>query len=324
MTRLQLLLLVLLLGLVGLDLAIVVLGGFTVDLPGYGMVALLSATLAGGGLFYRNIRPDSRLAAMLFGTAFLCAFSASAGLLNYLLLPVAGVRIDAALAAWDRSMGFSWPAIMAAAADQPALMTLLLLAYGSMLPQIALLAIALARRGEGEPVYRFCLAIAAGALFCIGIWTLYPSFGAFSIYELDDGVAARISPALGTDYAHELTGLLANGTSMISPSSVKGLIGFPSYHAVLALLAARFAWDVPRLRWPFLVLNLLVMLSVPVQGGHHLLDLLAAFPVTWAALKLAGIQPIPATIRSVVNKSSKLPEISSLNRLCRTRTQRLR
>ena len=33
--------------------------------------------------------------------------------------------------------------------------------------------------------------------------------------------------------------------------------------------------------------DLPVLLSAPVEGGHHLVDVLAAFPVAWAALALA-------------------------------------
>ena len=39
------------------------------------------------------------------------------------------------------------------------------------------------------------------------------------------------------------------------------LIGFPSYHCVLALLVSWHAWELKRLRWPLLLLNALVMIS---------------------------------------------------------------
>ena len=52
--------------------------------------------------------------------AFLVVFSASASMLNYCLLSVAGHRVDASLAAIDRSLGFDWPLVMAAVAHHPA------------------------------------------------------------------------------------------------------------------------------------------------------------------------------------------------------------
>lgn len=287
MTRLERLLLLLVLALVAADIAGILALGVRIDGPAYGGIALLVAALLAGAVFYRTVRPAPPLAAMLAGCAFLCAFSAAGAMLNYLLLPVTGPRIDVMLAAFDRALGFSWPAAAAWAADHRLASAILLLAYGTMLPQVALLLLVLARRPENQRALGFCLAIALGALFCIAIWTLRPSFGAFSVYGLDPAVAARFHPALGPGYARDLATLLAQGPSFISPGAVKGLIGFPSYHAVMALIVTRFAWNLHGLRWPVLALNLLVLVSAPVEGGHHLVDVLAAFPVAWAALALA-------------------------------------
>jgi hypothetical protein len=293
-TRLERLLLLLVLALMAADIAGVLALGVGIDGPAYGRVALLVAALLAGAIFYRIVRPAPPLAAMLAGCAFLCAFSAAGAMLNYLLLPVAGPRIDVMLAGWDRALGFSWPMAAAWAADHRLAAAILLLAYGTMLPQVALLLLVLARRPQNQRAHIFCLAIALGALFCVAIWTLRPSFGAFSVYVLDPAVASRFHPALGPDYARALTALLAQGPSFLSPGEMKGLIGFPSYHVVMALIVTRFAWPLRALRWPVLVLNLLVVISAPVEGGHHLVDVLAAFPVAWAALALARRAAAPS------------------------------
>ncbi len=80
---------------------------------------------------------------LLFGTSFLLAMSASFSVLNYLLLTVAGPRIDLQLAAVDRAMGVDWPAMIAFVAHYPVTNAVLQLVYVSVLPQIALLLIAI-------------------------------------------------------------------------------------------------------------------------------------------------------------------------------------
>jgi len=322
-TRLETSLLLLVLGLAGTDAVLALALHVRVDGPGYAGVALLSSGLLAGAVFYRRVRPDARLAAMLGACAFLCAFSAAAAMLNYLLLAVAGGRIDGVLAAWDRALGFDWPRIMMLAAAHPRIAGLLLIAYGSMLPQVALLMIALARRPAQEQALRFCFAIALGALVCIAVWTLWPSFGAFSIYAADPARDGRLHPALDADYARALVSLLAEGPRLASPTAVKGLIGFPSYHAVMALIVARFAWDLPWLRWPLLALNLLVLVSVPVEGGHHLVDLLAAFPVAWASLALARRKVSPE-IPVMVNKARLLTVAQPQNTVFRAEMAKMR
>jgi hypothetical protein len=173
------------------------------------MAALFSpepavALPVGCSRFYQTRQTEPRLAAMLFGTGFLCAFSLGASLLNYLLLTRVGTRLDLQLAALH-----------------PRLNATALVVYFSMLPQVALLVIALATV-ERAGVYRFCLAL---------------------------------DPA----YANELVRLLHDGPGFISPRDTKGLVGFPSYHAVLALLVIWYARGIRFLRWPATLLNSAVL-----------------------------------------------------------------
>ena len=260
---------------------------FQVDYERYVGLALLSLLLFGGSEFYRSKRPDPRLSAMLFGAGFLCLFSAAASVLNYCLLTVAGGRIDAALAAIDRSLGFNWPAIMIALAPHTRVTWALFVAYNSALPQVAILLCALGRAPSYISIYRFCIAMSVGALICIVTWSIAPSFGAISVYGVP-AAASHMELALDQNYAQILINLLAHGPGLISPIDVKGLIGFPSYHTVLALLTIYYTWPLKLLRWPVLLLNLLVLAATPIQGGHHLIDVLAGIPVTLLALFAAG------------------------------------
>jgi hypothetical protein len=284
--------------LAGVDVLWAVLGHFQLDWASYFRLGLLVLLLLAGGRFYQRARPDPRLAAMLNGTGFLLAFSLGASVLNYLLLTRAGARIDVALAALDRAMGFDWPRAMVWMARHPFLNLMALTAYSSMLPQVALLTIVLATK-EPERVYRFLLAVALSALACIAIWSFAPSFGAFSVYPPPPAMALALDQA----YAHDLVRLLRDGPGLISPRDTKGLIGFPSYHAVLALLVMWHARKLAFLRWPALLLNGAVLLATPIQGGHHLLDVLAAFPVAAAALLIVRKGHAAAKLFSVVNKA---------------------
>jgi membrane-associated phospholipid phosphatase len=80
------------------------------------------------------------------------------------------------------------------------------------------------------------------------------------------------------------------------------LIGFPSYHCILALVVCWSARSLKRLRWPLWVANALVIVSTPIQGGHHLADVLAAFPVAAIVLFIAGWREASAKPSSLVNK----------------------
>lgn len=297
-------LLALLAALAAIDGLWLVFGHFRLDSGAFLGLGMLAALLLMAAQFYRTARPDPRIAAMLFGAGFLCLFSSEASILNYLLLTKAGARIDPALAALDRAMGLDWPGLMHWMGQHPRLNAAAYIVYSSTLPQVALSAIVLAGI-DPDRVYRFCFALALSALLCIAIWGFAPSFGAFSVYPPLD---AGMDLALNSGYAQELVRLLREGPGLISPHNAKGLIGFPSYHAVLALLVLWNLRDVKFLRWPVWALNLAVVLVTPVQGGHHFIDVFASFPVAALSIFAAARLARSAKMREPVNKSSTAPE----------------
>jgi len=60
----------------------------------------------------------------------------------------------------------------------------------------------------------------------------------------------------------------------ISQADAQGLVSLPSFHTALGVLFC-LTLRHSRLGWPCLLLNLLMIASTPVMGGHYLVDLLA-------------------------------------------------
>ena len=259
---------------------------FDIDRAAYARLAALSSVLCLASIFYARVRNAPSIAAMLFGTAFLIAFSAGFSVLNYFLLTVAHARIDAELAALDRAMGVNWPLMVTAMVPHPVINGILRLGYESVLPQVALLLACLGWRRQTKDINEFCVALAVGAALTVAIWTVFPSFGAFSVYDLPPAVSARLNLSLDQHYAHDLVRLLANGPGRISPTELKGLIGFPSFHAAMAILVVWYGRTLPYIRGPLLAWNLLVLVATPIQGGHHVVDVLGGFGVVALSILL--------------------------------------
>ena len=68
--------------------------------------------------------------------------------------------------------------------------------------------------------------------------------------------------ALNPAYGADLVRLLRDGPGLINPVDGRGLIGFPSFHTAVALIAMWQIRDVPYLRWPLLILAGAMVLSV--------------------------------------------------------------
>jgi hypothetical protein len=306
-------------GLVLVDLAWWRLGHFQVA-PVYAGSLGLGLVLLAAGIFYETRRGEPRLAAMLLGGAFLVIFSAGASVMNSFLLTVAGPNSDAFFDRLDRALGFHWDAALLAVVRHPLLNQLFFVCYNLVLPEIAILVVALAVWGRVDSVYRFCARLALGACITIAIWTIAPAFGAMALYVMPQGLHPLLSMTGEAGRAQIL--MLHNGPGFIAPDVLHGsLIGFPSYHCVLALLLAWHGWALKRLRWPLLLLNAIVVVSTPSQGGHHLMDVLGAIPVTALAIFITRARQVPqssAEMRAMVNKSPKLtfkPAFSGLLRI---------
>jgi len=301
--------------LFGLSAAVVIvdfvwamIGKFQIDLLAYAQLGLMSMALLAGGFYYQTKRAEPELAAMLMGASFLCLFSAAASMLNYFFLTLHGPRIDDILVAADRTLGFDWYSTMIAMARYPLLNEVFFRVYNMVLPEIALVMVALAWTGQVEKVYRYCVALGVGALIAIALWALAPSLGAKSLYTLPPEVVSTLTLSVTGDYGKALVALLRDGPGYISPSDLRGLIAFPSYHGVLALIVAWYGWHLRWLRWPLLLLNATVIVSSPIQGGHHMVDLLGSFPVTALALYLATLgetKESSAKLAVMVNKKQK-------------------
>jgi hypothetical protein len=301
--------------LIVVDFSWAAIGHFQIDILGYGRLGLMSLALWAGGIFYQTRRQEPELTAMLMGASFLCLFSAAASVLNYFFLTLHGPRIDDILVAADRALGFDWYRTMVAMARYPFLNDVLFRVYNMVLPEIALVMVALAWTGQVEKVYRYCLALGAGALIAIAVWALMPSLGAKSLYTLPPEVTSRLTLSVTCDYGKELVALLLNGPGYISPSDLRGLIAFPSYHGVLALIMAWYGWHLRLLRWPLFLLNAVVIACSPIQGGHHMVDLLGSFPVAALAIFLAtravaSAKPAPMVNKRSTPAESPLPALS--------------
>lgn len=272
---------------VAVDLALLWRGPMTMSVAD-AMTPLAGGLLALGiGLYYRHARGEEKLAMALIGTAFLIWFSCSIATLNYLALSFDRPLIDGMLAGWDQAIGIDWPKLFVALKTMPLLGTLLTAAYISTLLQVAVAVPTLALLGRTAHLDRFFLAFILAATVTIGFWAAYPSFGAAYHHVIGGQVTALPGAFTDVAYAKSLQALKAGTYPHIVLGEMKGLIAFPSFHTVMAALTVYAAAAVPRAFWPAVIWNALVLLSVPVDGGHHVVDVPAGLLLAAAALAAA-------------------------------------
>ncbi|MFA5958864.1 phosphatase PAP2 family protein [Hyphomicrobium sp.] len=185
---------------------------------------------------------------------------------------------DSMLVAVDRAMGFDWPALAFWFRDHPALTNALCHAYASInwQPFVIIPALAFAHPQR----LRCILTISTVALSAtLMVFLVAPAIGPYAYFHFTavDFPAVKVPAAW---IAPSITNALRSGSNEFH---FAGLVTFPSYHAVVALLFA-FGWlAVPYLRWLFVPLNLLMLVSCVPIGSHYVIDV-----VVGAAMVLAG------------------------------------
>jgi membrane-associated phospholipid phosphatase len=231
-----------------------------------GAVALLLAIAH----VYRRTGRSARLARLAESGAQLVTFGAALAVLSYLVARTDAPLADAALLRADRALGFDWWAWTAAAHGDPRVAWLLLRAYDSLVPQVAVAVMALALWRSATLLL---LRLAATGLATVALSGVLPAIG------------------MRPDAAHvpHLLALRADRLSVIDPTRLEGLIAFPSYHAVLAVLLAHALWAAPRALRPFaLALNAVMLVATISVGGHYLVDVLAGCAL--ALLAIVGVR----------------------------------
>ena len=190
---------------------------------------------------------------------------------------------DHGLAALDRAIGFSWIAYVRLVDGSPALWTMMKIAYTSIVPQLVAVLVVLAFMRSAQRVYVYVFAQTLALTACAAIAVFVPSLGAY--VQADAAHAGLLhSDFITADNMTSSIVWLRNETVGPGGIAVIGLITFPSYHTVCAVLFAWVFWSVPYVRWGGLGLNLMMVAATPIQGSHYLVDLIAGALIAVLAL----------------------------------------
>jgi hypothetical protein len=237
------------------------------------------------GFFYGSIRRNAQLADMALWGALVTAFSIAAASFTYLTATLPFPLVDSELARIDAGLGFSWPAWFHFVNSHPLLKGLFVIVYASLLPECAASIIYFAHRRRNERIAEFLFGALLSILITATISGIVPALGAFVHFGVP-GLAEAM-------YLPHLLALREGTASSFSVNQFQGIITMPSYHTVLAILIIYAYRGCGRLFTLALVLNAVMLLSLPSEGGHYLIDLIAGGAV--AAVTIAIISAAART-----------------------------
>lgn len=276
-----------------------ILGGFVlIDLVWIGITELsfdwassvrllVVPILLGVAELYRRRRPNPVFVIMTKETAWLVMFTAAGALLSNLVVTLNFPTIDDKIAAVDRAIGFDWNAYYAFFTSQPWLGLAASLLYVATLPLVAFAVIGLSLMKRVDRAQELVLAAMIGAIIAITISGLLPTVGGLGYFR-PEGLAMAHHPIVDLDYKQTFFDLRSGLVTSLSLNGMKGLIAFPSYHATLSVLVVLAFRGMPKFFWPLAAVNAAILMTTPVEGGHHLTDAIGGTLVAIVSVWIAA------------------------------------
>lgn len=196
--------------------------------------------------------------------ALIMCFVSSMCVLSYLCVTLNAPAVETSLIRFDRAIGFDWLATYRWMQSHPHVQLVLSLAYESGRWQLIALPFILGLSGQRRALPEFFFLLALASILLLVASTPFPAESAFVYFNVSDpNTASTVS-----DFAALRSGTL----HAIDLANPQGLVSMPSFHTALAVLFMYSLRHIPRLFSFAVILNVVMILSTPTQGGHYLAD----------------------------------------------------
>lgn len=266
-------------------LALPLLLGFHVDFASFLPLFVLAA-LPAMALPYAKWRKLDAMRPALEATSLGLLLTLPVLVLTYAAMRFDMPLADALLARMDAAIGFDWTAFTRLV-DTSRLASLILgLGYSSFSFQLLFLPALLCIARLPARAYQLVLAYFILCALSAAIGIFFPCVGAYVTHGMDPAGLDHVSGKFGHFFLASFHAVRGDPGFSLGIDNVAGILTFPSVHAGVAALCAWATWPSRRLRWPFLILNLIMAASAITHGAHYLIDIFAGGLVAAVAVPL--------------------------------------
>ncbi len=219
------------------------------------------------------------LALFLFGSIFTAVTFYSSATLNFPLNDELLIKIDSL-------MGFDWFSYVKFVALYPRLQLAFDIGYSSMSYSIVVAICALVMSRNTVHLQRFAIVFFVTLLATMFFACVFPAVGFYVHFNINPAEWGIQPTAPRVHEEHLLA--LRNGTMHSLPKIIRGIVTFPSFHAAVGIMLVWAFHPVKYLRAFMTVLNVLLIVAAPFDGGHYLIDVIGGLLITFAAILFAN------------------------------------
>jgi membrane-associated phospholipid phosphatase len=173
---------------------------------------------------------------------------------------------DQALAQFDRAMGVQVPAILNLMAQHPAAKTFFAVSYDLLFPMMVLGVMLPAVMYRWTAVKELIVGTSVATIVGSAMFALCPAIGPWVVYHYPPSMQQQTCAAL-------FLNLRTNSFHILGPSD-KGIVCFPSFHVLLAILSCIALYSIKPLRIPAIAIAVCIVISTLTTGWHYVTDVI--------------------------------------------------
>ncbi len=200
---------------------------------------------------------------------------------------------DHALARIDHGLGFDAIAIVHWMAPHPWLRTFFTLTYDALFPLMVLGVLLPAVRYRFQAVKELIVATSFATIVGAVLFRYIPAIGPWAVYGY--------APAPSQLRCQDLLLTLRTGSSHVLDLNESGIVCFPSFHTLLAVISCVALWSIKPLRIPAAILATCIVLSTLTTGWHYLVDVIGGLLLT--VLSIAAARAFTAIERRIQQRA---------------------
>jgi membrane-associated phospholipid phosphatase len=195
----------------------------------------------------------------------------------------------------DRALGLNWLEAVRWIDRHPVLNEVLAFAYNTMSAQIALPVVVLGILNQVYELRKYLVSFAIALMITTVVAAFLPVLSHIAFIDRASFSSLKFTGATPVDH---LAQLRLPGPTLIS-GNVGGLLGFPSFHATVAILTPLVLRRYRAIFLPLLLLDAAMLCSTVTEGAHYGCDVIAGACVAVTAYLLAGWSVEEATKSTV-------------------------
>ncbi|KAA6465062.1 phosphatase PAP2 family protein [Acidobacteria bacterium AB60] len=201
---------------------------------------------------------------------------------------------DHALAQIDQSFGFNVSTLVQGMALHPWIRAFFALSYQALFPLMVLAVLLPAVRYRFRAVKELIIATACATLMGAVLFRWVPAIGPWVVYGYTPGSSQL--------RCQDLLLTLRAGSVHVLDLNESGIVCFPSFHTVLAIVSCVSLWSIKPLRIPAAAVAALIVISTLTTGWHYLVDVLGGLLL--AILSVACARSFTAFEQRIQQRSS--------------------